>query len=168
MGLYLAIEGAQLQQNSPAMTQLLFPNLQFTCSGTINSLTVVATSPSGGFLGVPEIQVWRLNESSSNTYSQVDSVKLSTDLIQGVSAEPAVHRLDVSLSFSSGDLLGVFYPHQSSIQLLSLVNHGSEFFSKELDILETPPDSLQLENTTHATGRQWPLVALSEGERVHV
>ena len=161
MGLYLAIEGGTLQQNSPIRTQLLFPNIQFTCSGTVNSLTIAAAPAVRGDAFLPEIQVWRLDENST-TYSKVDSVQLSNDLIPIVSAEPEVHRLDVSLSFSPGDILGVFCAQQSHIQLLSLAGHGSEFISGQVQFLRPPPDSLQ--NTFPASGRQWPLIALSEGE----
>ena len=161
MGLYLGIEGGTLQQNSPIRTQLLFPNIQFTCSGTINSLIVAAALADRGDTLPPEIQVWRLDENSS-TYSKVDSVQLSTDLIPIVSAEPQVYRLDVSLSFSPGDILGVFYAHESHIQLLSLAGHGSEFISRQLESFQPP--SYSLHNTSPATGRQWPLIALSEGE----
>ena len=160
VGLYLAIEGGTLQQNSPRKTQLLFPNIQFTCSGTINSLIVAVAPAVRGDAFLPEIQVWRLDENST-TYSKVDSVQLSTDLIPILSAEAQVYRLNVSLSFSTGDILGVFYAQQSHIQLLSLAGHGSELISKSQSF-QPPPDSLQ--NTSPATGRQWPLIALSEGE----
>ena len=161
--LYLAIEGGRVERNSQQMAQLLFPNMTFTCNGTVSSLIIGAEVSTGGLTAVPDIQVWRLNEGTSDTYSQVDSVSLFGDLIQEISDKLAVYKLDVSLSFSTGDILGIFYPGQSNLQLVSLADHGSVVLSRELGTLEPPPHSVQPDNNTQSTSRQWPLVAFSEG-----
>ena len=163
MLLYLAIDGGKLNDNSPQLTnnqQLIFPDLNFTCSATISSLIVGADIAMGGLTAVPEIQVWRLNEGTSDVYTKVDDVPLS---IQSVSEGLAVYRLETTLSVMAGDILGIFYPQQSNSVLPSLTDHGSVVLRRKVDGFQ-PPESFQLDNSVSSSSREWPLIAVGEGE----
>ena len=163
---YLAIDGRTLESSNSNVTrnqQLLFPDLKFMCSGTISSLIVGADIAVGGLSAVPEIQVWRPEEGSSDSYSKVDSIGLSSSLIHDVSVGLAVYRLETTLSFMAGDILGIFYPQQSNLFLPSLPDHGSEVLRKEIEGLQ-PPDSFVLDKGVVSRSRkEWPLVAVSKG-----
>ena len=165
--LYLAIDGSgRLEEHSPRLTrnqQLVFPDLRFTCSATVSSLIVGADIPVGGLSAAPKIQVWRLNEGSSDAYSKVDSVVLSNSFIQSVSVGLAVYRLETTLSVMAGDILGIFYPQQSNLLLPSLADHGSVVLRRDVEGV-LPPDSFLGDSNTVSSRREWPLVAVSMGE----
>ena len=151
-----------LQSTNPGLELHLFPDMRFTCSVNITRLIVGAEEISTAGLP-PELQIWRLQEGTSDMYFQVDSVPLSLNVMQEVSLKPGVYNLEVSLSFTRGDILGVFYPQQSNVLLHSVADHGSTLHNKSVELKQPPPVSFQLDNTTLANTRQWPLVAVDAG-----
>ena len=161
--LYLGIDGRGRLEENTRNQQLLFPDLRFTCSATVSSLIVGADIPVGGLSAAPKIQVWRLNERSSDAYSKVDSVVLSNSFIQSVSVGLAVYRLETTLSVMAGDILGIFYPQPSNLLLPSLADHGSVVLRRDVEGF-LPPDSFLGDSNTVSSRREWPLVAVSMGE----
>ena len=164
---YLAIVDGSLENTHPEQRdrQLIFPNMTFTCSATISRLIVGANVSIEGFSSVPEVQIWRRTDTNSDTnYTRVDSIPLSLNPMPGTSGSLNVHQLEISLSFVSGDVLGIFYPHQSNILLPTLAGRGSVVHSRDFGISPPYPDSFQQGNDTPNTTRQWPLLAFSEGK----
>ena len=154
---YLAIEDVALDNSGgQEMTdqQLVFPDMKFTCNSTITTLIIGADILREGELSaVPEIQTWRL-EDRSNTYIRVQSIPLSTDVLQDISIGLNVYQLQTSISFTSGDILGIYYPSESDIILPNLIGHGSVVERIDLENADV--------NTLNQT-RQWPLIAFKEG-----
>ena len=119
----------------------------------------------GGLSTVPEVQVWRQQDGNSNMYTRIDSVPLSIDVMQDISATLKLYQLTASLSFMSGDVLGIFYPEQSNIVLNTLIGHGSVVHSRDIGTKLTSPESFQLQDISNVNmTKQWPLVAFTDGK----
>ena len=138
--------------------------MKFTCTGTITRLIVGVQISTGGFSTVPEVQVWRLQAGDSDSYSRVDSIPLSIDAMEEVPLNPGVYHLETSLSFTAGDVLGIYQPHDSNLQLHSLTGYGSVVHSRDVELLLSSPISFQLDNSTMNMARQWPLVAVDSSK----
>ena len=90
----------------------LNPSESFSCSGTMTGLLLVgAVRTGGGREQYPEIQIWR--NTGGNTYTRQASQEIR--LAEGDFSPDGVlqYNLNTSLSFQSGDVLGVYQPKQS-------------------------------------------------------
>ena len=166
---YPAIDGGRLEDDSMQLDvnrqkQRLFPDLRFTCEATISSLIIGAEIAAGplSVLSVPDIQVWRLRNGTTDTYSRVDSVKASSSPIQEISVGLAEYRLDDSLSFMAGDVLGIYHPGSRNFELPYLTGLGSRVLS-EIPVPSPTPDTFQQNTSSASSERQWPLVSVGEG-----
>ena len=88
--------------------QRLFPNIRFTCNGFITKWIVGAQTLTSGSR-MPELQIWRLNAGSTNTYTKTNSSLITPNEIPG---SPNVHVFipSIPLQFNTGDILGVHQP----------------------------------------------------------
>ena len=96
--------------------QRLFPDIRFTCNGFITKWIVGAQTRSSGDR-MPELQIWRLNSSSTNSYTKANSSLIIPNALSG---SPNVHEYVPStpLQFNTGDILGVHQPAVSTSRLL--------------------------------------------------
>ena len=140
----------------------LFPDMRFTCEATITRLTVGMDVTEEGLSAVPEVQIWRPQEGSSDTYTRVESTRLSLNSMQEVPLQPGVYSLETSKAVKSGDILGVFYPSGRNVQLHSLADYGSTVFSQHVGL--SSPDTFQQHIGLLLNERQWPMVAVDTGE----
>ena len=90
--------------------QRVFPNIHFTCNGSITKWIVGAgtgagTSPSS------EIQIWR--RSGADSYTKVASTQLTAQSINNSNVYEYV--LSSPLGFQEGDILGVYQNKNSSV-----------------------------------------------------
>ena len=88
--------------------QRLFPDIRFTCNGFLTKWIFGAqTQASGGRM--PELQIWRLNSGSTNSYTKTNSSLITPNAVSG---SPNVHEYVPStpLQFNVGDILGVHQP----------------------------------------------------------
>ena len=159
---HLAIIGS-LDPTHPELELRLFPDIQFTCSGTITTLTVAVDISTGGLSAVPEVQIWRPMEGK---YSRVASAQLSVALLQEVPLQPGVYSMETSLPFMGGDILGILYPTRSNVLLFSLADHGFPAYIRPMGLDEDPPLMLQEDSSLLITTKQWPLVAVDSGKTV--
>ena len=88
--------------------QRLFPNIRFTCNGFITKWIVGAETLTSGSR-MPELQIWRLNAGSTNTYTKTNSSLITSNEIPG---SPNVHEFipATPLQFNTDDILGVHQP----------------------------------------------------------
>ena len=88
--------------------QRLFPNIRFNCNGFITKWVVGAQTLTSGSR-MPELQIWRLNAGSTNTYTKTNSSLITPNEIPG---SPNVHEFipSIPLQFNTGDILGVHQP----------------------------------------------------------
>ncbi len=90
--------------------QLLFPSIQFTCSGTLTGWMFVGENRGGGRDRdeYPELQIWRPNSLLRTRYSKIHGISgapIST-------RHPNVYEYNVftSVQVRAGDVLGVHQP----------------------------------------------------------
>ena len=91
--------------------QGLFPEVNFTCSGTIQSWVFGALEQSNGPL-LPELQIWR-PDGGDGSYTKVESISTNSTRITLVEeGQTGLYQYPLSspLHFQAGDILGYFQP----------------------------------------------------------
>ena len=103
--------------------QAIYPNIQFTCSGSITQWKFVAMRQGdGGRNRYPELQIWR--PQNARNYSKVHSVALSPQNTQQLN----VYSIDLStaVAYQTGDVLGIYHPPKdSSVYRIYSIDHSS-------------------------------------------
>ena len=96
--------------------QRIFPDIHFTCNGSITKL--IAGVEIGDTTKPPrtEIQVWRKNYTGANTYTKVSFVLLNRTI--PIVKNVLEYSLDCPVEFQNGDILGVYQPLRSETQLV--------------------------------------------------
>ena len=96
--------------------QRIFPDIHFTCNGSITKL--IAGVEIGDTTMPPrtEIQVWRKNYTGANTYTKVSFVLLNRTI--PIVKNVLEYSLDCPVEFQNGDILGVYQPLRSETQLV--------------------------------------------------
>ena len=144
----------------------LFPDINFTCAGTITRLTVGVAVEQNGLTSLsklPQIQLWKLVEGSENNYTLAKSFPSLSSLKQ-VPFQAGVYTMEVNVEFRSGDTLGVVHPLSSRVHIHSLANKGPDIYTEPLQfqLQVIVPTNFVLDNKT---GNQWPLVTVETGEQ---
>ena len=83
--------------------QRLFPDITFTCNGSITKWIVGAKYENHAKL--PELQIWRTT--GENSYTKANFSQLPSNTLSGAVAE---YTLSTPLEFQEGDILGVYQP----------------------------------------------------------
>ena len=100
----------------PADAQVIFPEVTFTCSGSIQSW-VFGAQWEGNTDSYTELQIWRPG-SEDGVYSKVGSTTIMTE---ENSTKLYQYSLSSPLIFQAGDILGLYQPERSRSQLTLLV-----------------------------------------------
>ena len=89
--------------------QYIYPNLNFSCNGTIIKWIYGAEVSSG--TAQSELQIWR--QTGPDTYTKIGFSSVTAN----VTASPNVHEYypNTTLQFQQGDVLGVYYPDPGDI-----------------------------------------------------
>ena len=106
--------------------QGIFPEVNFTCSGTIQSWIFGALEQSNGQL-LPELQIWR-PDGGDGSYTKVESISTNSTRITLVEeGQTGLYQYPLSspLHFQAGDILGYYQPARMNSQwLLRLEQEG--------------------------------------------
>ena len=92
--------------------QVLFPGMNFTCNGSIQSL-IFGAQWQGNSSSFPELQIWRL--SGSQSYSKVGGTLIN--MTGENSLKFYQYTLTSPLAFGKGDILGYYQPASSQLGL---------------------------------------------------
>ena len=92
--------------------QMLFPNIQFTCSGQVVKWIVGASYTSGEYYS--ELQIWR--PTSDNTFQKLNSTV--TTVLAEVRSGIYEFVVDPPFPVQPGDVLGIFQPPELESRLL--------------------------------------------------
>ena len=135
--------------------QRLFPDIQFTCNGSITKWIVGAQTRSVGITDkLPSLQIWRRTR-GTNFYSQVGSSHLhtSTSNFSGI----VEYMPNPPLEFQEGDVLGVYQPEadQSKSVLYYQRSTGPSSYGYIGDV---PYNSISLNDDYKFTKYDYPLV----------
>ena len=92
--------------------QGIFPEVGFTCSGSIEGWVFGAQWVGGNDREFTELQIWR--PTGNGAYTKVGNTTIITDRINSEFYE---YPLSSPLDFQAGDVLGYYQPHSSQSQL---------------------------------------------------
>ena len=102
--------------------QGIFPGMNFTCNGSIQSLIFGAKWTGGSNQSFPELQIWRLRETES--YIKVRNALINVP--RENTSKLYWYNLTSPLSFEAGDILGYYQPNTSKSQLALYFDHRAE------------------------------------------
>ena len=132
------------------MQQLLFPDITFTCNGSITKWIVGGTTKSAQKQA--ELQIWR--NTGGTSYSKINSSPLSHSTLIGNVAE---YSLSTPLEFQEGDILGL---HQPNTQNSELVVYFQEFDGPGNIYEEGPNPSSTITLSSSPDSYNYPLVTV--------
>ena len=97
--------------------QAIFPGVNFTCNGSIQSWIFGAAMEDTATSSFPELQIWRSN--GNGLYSKVGSI--TVNIIEENATRLYYFPLSSPLGFQAGDILGYYQPGigQSQLRLLA-------------------------------------------------
>ena len=107
------------------IAQGIFPGMNFTCNGNIQSLIFGAKWIDGSSSmnqSFPELQIWRLRETKS--YIKVRSALIKVS--RKNTSQLYWYNLTSPLAFEAGDILGYYQPDISTCQLALYMEHQVE------------------------------------------
>jgi len=140
----------------------ILPSMNFSCSGTVSSLTFIARNRNGG--QYPRFQLWRLN--GPDRYERV--YEPSTDSSRFMTADNfgltiAEYVPPAPIPFQAGDVLGVYQPDSDDRRLsVTHVRVPSGFgcvnYVGETDVVEFSTGNLSAFN-------DFPLVAVNTSKK---
>lgn len=138
-------------------TQRLFPDIHFTCSGSIIQWIFAANFLSTDVY--TELQLWRALDKTTfikHSFSSIDTVSMDTSQVGLYEYTP-----DPPLEFQAGDMLGLFQHEENIVHLLK--HNGPLNYRQEATtaLTEVIKSSVQLDQN------DYPLVSvkISESER---
>ena len=106
-----------------AIAQGIFPGMNFTCNGNIQSLIFGAKWTGGSNQSFPELQIWRLNKSESY-YTKVSNALIK--VTRKNTSKLYWYNLTSPLAFEAGDILGYYQPDISTCQLALHIEYEAE------------------------------------------
>ena len=136
--------------------QRVFPDISFTCKGSITKWIVGAGTGSGSSPS-SEIQIWR--KSGADSYTKVASTQLTA---QSPTSNPNVYEYVPSspLGFQEGDILGVYQREDSTVVPYYQESTGPQNL-RQSGLVNSAANSLTAPSL--ATEYDYPLVTVEIG-----
>ena len=135
--------------------QGLFPEVNFTCSGTIQSWIFGAleqSNASGQLL--PELQIWR-PDGGDGSYTKVESISTNSTRIALVEEGLYQYPLSSPLHFQAGDILGYYQP--ATINSQWLLRFEQEGRGRQLEYLYPRTSAASQLNVTGSVDNRFQL-----------
>ena len=104
-------DGVRRRENQ----QRLFPNIYFTCNGSITKL-IAGVEIGGGNTPLAQMEIWRRDLVNANTFSLVNSILL--EMTAPIMNNVIELTLDSPIEFQEGDILGVYHPRRSETTVI--------------------------------------------------
>ena len=139
--------------------QRIFPDITFTCNGTVTKW-IVGAGTGGGGSPPSELQIWMR---SGSDYAKVGSTQLTAQLPTS-DLNVFEYILSPPLGFQEGDILGVYQRDFSIIEPYYQENTGPQNL-RQTGLVSAAPNSLVAPSL--ATEYDYPLVTVEIGERIH-
>ena len=133
--------------------QRMFPEIKFTCSGSITKW-IVGAGTGGGSTPPSELQIWRR---SGSDYTKMGSTQLTAQSPTNDDPNVYEYTLSMPLEFQEGDFLGVYQRDGSSIVPYYQENTGPQNF-RQSGQANSAPNSLT--SPPLAAEYDYPLVSV--------
>ncbi len=105
--------------------QSLFVHQEFNCSGKLTGWKFAAKWENDDKSQFPELQVWRLVDGSTTSYSKVLSVTATT-IARSINSVYTYDLGDSAFDIHRGDVLGVFQPEKRKSRLIVYLQESEE------------------------------------------
>ena len=134
--------------------QYIYPDIKFSCNGTIAKWIYGAEATSGTIR--PELQIWR--QTGQDTYTKIG---FSSVTANATASPNAVHEYypETTLQFQQGDILGVYYPDSDVSNILIYAQRESGSVNYRIQRNKTAPNTLTISDLS-TTGNDFPLVSV--------
>ena len=96
--------------------QLLFPDINFTCNGSIIKLIAGVEIGNNNMPPRAVMQIWRRDFAGANTYTIVNSTLIRSTTSPNNNV--VEHSLESPIEFQKGDILGMYQPRRSDTSLV--------------------------------------------------
>ena len=139
--------------------QLIMPDIQFTCTGEV--VKWIMGGRWGGGQRYPELQIWR--PSNGTMYQRVNSTTISAAMERDDDVYEFIP--DPPIPFQPGDVLGVFQPSNSRLQV-DYDNDGSSvyYYIDAEDQVVSSHTTFDISREDVETQTALPLVSLEIGK----
>ena len=111
--------------------QYIYPEINFTCNGTITKWIYGARNKSGDML--PELQIWR---PLGSDYIKVGSSLVTANTLIGTNLYEFIPQMP--LEFQEGDMFGIHTPLRSNNSLILYEQHGNGPLNLRISGIDTP------------------------------
>ena len=133
--------------------QGIFPEVNFTCSGTIQSWIFAFELRNGPLL--PELQIWR-PDGGDGSYTKVESISTRITLVEEGRTGLYQYPLSSPLHFQAGDILGYFQPARTNSQWLLLFEQEGR--GRQLEYLYPRTSAASQLNVTESVDNRFQLL----------
>ena len=144
--------------------QIIYPDINFTCNGSITSWSVLARQFSNVNLTLyPDLQLWRYE--GGGIYNKVGSMTLYGGKVErdNIYEFKMLH----PLKFEAGDVLGLFQPVAARSRLRVHFQLGigpGSFFRRADEAVEPPFSSLNVYDNENQESNDYPLISVNTGK----
>lgn len=144
--------------------QVIIPDINFTCNGTINKW-IFGAKWRGKPPAFTELQIWR--RTSDTDYTKVGN----TTIMAGTknNSEIYEYQLDTPLAFQEGDILGYFQPKRDKSELNLYLEDSERLTTYHISLGNN--DFIPHDHFTwpgDGTDSKYPLIAVKTGNTVKV
>ena len=136
--------------------QRLFPDITFTCNGSITKWIVGAETDNGDAL--PELQIWRNTGGSHYAKASFSILSSSTPDSNNI----IEYNLNTPLELQEGDILGVYQPRDSALVVYYQERDGPLNFQN--DMLDSALTTVNLDNLDNQYDYPLVTVEISTGK----
>ncbi len=141
--------------------QKIIPDITFTCSGTVSEWIVAAEWKSDDD-DLPEVQIWRETATGSGVYTKIHGTTLS---VNEENTTEIYHYTITPIDVQPGDVLGMFEPDNSRLELYYTNRHGpvNYYMSTDRDVTVPPDGDFDIGDTSVETQYDLPLLTVTIG-----
>ena len=145
--------------------QVLIPDINFTCDGSITRW-ILGAMWKGNSQAHTELQIWRRNSSTENTYTKVNG----TNIMVGTENDSKVYEyvLGTPLAFQEGDVLGYFQPKKDRSELDLYLEKSRRLTSYYMNVGNDVSESDFTIGDTEMDNTHYPLIAVRTGMKLHI
>ena len=142
--------------------QRLFPDIIFTCNGSITKWIVGGTT-NDGKNRTPELQIWRNTGGSNYTKANFSNLSSSTPVSNNI----VEHTLSTPLEFQEGDILGVYQPRHMDSALVVYYQERDGPVNFRNNMLDSALTAVNLDNLDNQYDYPLVTVEITTGKLMH-
>ena len=139
-------------------TQRIFPDIRFSCSGSVTKWILVLEAGDGS-MEYPQLQIWR-EEEGSGSYQRVGYTDINSPSSSITDTYSVVeYSLTTPLAFQEGDILGAHQPHKDDSDVVMQFQDRGLLVSYRYDGEDNPLETFVVDGA-ETDQTDYPLVGV--------